>query len=245
MTIEVPNSWAYDFFSAGFRECFSKLGKFARTEAEVVEIEEMLCLQPGGRILDVPCGFGRHSGVLFRRGYHVVGVDSSSDQLSIARVENPGPHYIKADMREVPQGPFDVVLNLWTSFGYLETRDDDLLALRRWFSVLNSQGALLMELTDLERAVFENRKENEQHSYTKKCVNGVLEEAVFDWDAQIAQVKYTHDGESRVCRTRLYSQQDIKSMLESIGFHIQSLSGNFRGDKKRPQDRLVILCRKP
>lgn len=54
------------------------------TLREVDFVLDELSLQPGGSILDVGCGTGRHSVELAKRGYRVTGIDLSSEMLAKA-----------------------------------------------------------------------------------------------------------------------------------------------------------------
>ncbi len=96
------------------------------TKGQVDGVERMLGLTPERRILDVCCGYGRHTLELARRGYrHVVGVDLSRPLLAqarrTARAEGLRVDFRLADMRRLPfRGSFDVGLNLFTSFGYFQ-----------------------------------------------------------------------------------------------------------------------------
>ncbi|WP_429455091.1 class I SAM-dependent methyltransferase [Nocardia sp. GP40] len=97
-------------------------------------------LPAGARILDVPCGWGRHAGRLHALGYRVDGVDLSEHQIRRARDRWPQVRFHRADMRTPPAGPFDAIVNLWTSFGTLPTSADDESALRAWRKVLTGRG---------------------------------------------------------------------------------------------------------
>jgi cyclopropane fatty-acyl-phospholipid synthase-like methyltransferase len=56
-----------------------------QTRAEVDYLEHVLSLQPQSRVLDVPCGYGRHSLELATRGFKVSAVDLSPDMIEEAR----------------------------------------------------------------------------------------------------------------------------------------------------------------
>src|SRR2546428_2156051 len=62
-----------------------------RTPVEVDQIEALLQLHPPRRILDLPCGQGRHAIELARRGYEVTGVDLSPYMLGVAAERGSGP----------------------------------------------------------------------------------------------------------------------------------------------------------
>src|SRR2546428_7126227 len=101
-----------------------------RTPVEVDQIEALLQLHPPRRILDLPCGQGRHAIELARRGYDVTGADLSPFLLNIAdkraRAARVGVRWLTGDMRQVIAGErFAVVLNLFTSLGYFADEADD------------------------------------------------------------------------------------------------------------------------
>ncbi|MER6125932.1 class I SAM-dependent methyltransferase [Streptomyces sp. NPDC001795] len=196
----------------------------------------------GIRVLDVACGFGRHAGPLAGRGYQVVGVDSSRAQIERARHSYPGVSFLVADMREPPPGPFDVILNLWTSFGLLPTEADDLAALIAWRSVLAPGGTLIMDLTTLERAEHTNRKGDEPVTSKEVTRDGVTTQARYDWGSRTSFVRYSRGGWSRACRTRLYSRPELDSVLRKAGFTTVTFRGDFRCGPVDPAKRTVVIA---
>src|SRR2546423_2122375 len=105
-----------------------------RSDQDVELIARLLDLRPGARVLDVPCGHGRIANRLARLGCQVVGVDSSASFLDVARRGGAAVDYRLGDMRQMtPDGPFDAVVNWFTSFGYFDDATDPALlaALRR------------------------------------------------------------------------------------------------------------------
>jgi ubiquinone/menaquinone biosynthesis C-methylase UbiE len=102
----------------------------------------------GSRLLDVPCGQGRHAHLLAESGYHVDGLDYSKELLDVARKRGMGEnlHYIRGDMRQMParwSGQFDAVLNLFTSFGFFAHPSDDIRVVKEFARVLKSGGVLI------------------------------------------------------------------------------------------------------
>ncbi len=72
-----------------------------KTEAEVDFVVAALGLKGRERVLDLACGFGRHSLELARRGYSVVGADYSKglidDALTSATCEALPVDFVHAD----------------------------------------------------------------------------------------------------------------------------------------------------
>ncbi|MFZ0042726.1 MAG: class I SAM-dependent methyltransferase [Solirubrobacteraceae bacterium] len=117
-----------------------------RSDADARTVLELLSLEPGMRVLDVPCGEGRLAGRLAGRGCDVVGVDSSELFLGLARERYPAVRFVRGDMRELAYDrEFDVVVNWFTSFGYFDRAANDRV-LDRFARALRPGGRLLLEL---------------------------------------------------------------------------------------------------
>lgn len=144
------NGWWEEYFDETFISLYRDFLTPERTEREITGLREMVPLAPGAEILDVPCGWGRHSISLARSGFRVTGMDLSETLLARARkraaaagVEVAWEH---GDMRAIPwRGRFDVVLSLYSSLGYFLTDEDDLRVLRGARDALRPGGVFVME----------------------------------------------------------------------------------------------------
>jgi SAM-dependent methyltransferase len=115
---------------------------------EVARLIEVMGLPVGARVLDVPCGHGRHAHLLAEAGYDVQGVDLSRDLLALAQKRGTAANlkYTRADMRRLPpswSGRFDAVLNLFTSFGFFLDPGDDARVIAGFARVLKPGGLLM------------------------------------------------------------------------------------------------------
>jgi len=118
---------------------------------EVARLIDVLQLPVGARLLDVPCGQGRHTALLAEAGYQVEGLDYSTHLLRQARAAVPerlrrSLRYRRADMRVLPApwtGRFDAVVNVSTSFGFFRHPADDARVLREFARVLAPGGTLV------------------------------------------------------------------------------------------------------
>ncbi len=103
------------------------------TEAEVFLDSLLRLINPkiNARILDVACGKGRHSIFLNKKGYDVSGFDLSESNISYNKnFENNRLEFYLHDMREVFRANyFDIVLNLFSSFGYFLNERENLRCL--------------------------------------------------------------------------------------------------------------------
>jgi SAM-dependent methyltransferase len=111
------------FFDAHYLLTYAPLQPDGHSRAEALDAARLAGLTPDSRLLDVPCGFGRHAVALAREGYRVVGLDRSVTQLDEARRRRgaaQGPSVVRADYRQIPlaSGTLDAALNLRSSLGY-------------------------------------------------------------------------------------------------------------------------------
>jgi ubiquinone/menaquinone biosynthesis C-methylase UbiE len=144
-----PAPWWRTYFDDAYFAMHDPLFDAARSRREVAGMRELLGLHVGARVLDAPCGWGRHAALLAQAGCDVVGADLSLDLLRRAPTDadGTGPVYAAADIRALPfaDASFDAVLNVFTSLGLFLDDAEDIAALRDARRVLRPDGALLLE----------------------------------------------------------------------------------------------------
>lgn len=142
-----PAWWRHSFDDEYYR-LHAPLFSEAESRREVGAMIELLGIPAGSRILDAPCGWGRHTRLFAEAGYPAWGIDLSPALLRRARSRKRiRAHYAAADLRRVPfaDGVFDVVINVFTSLGIFHTDREDLRMLREARRVLAPGGRLLLE----------------------------------------------------------------------------------------------------
>ncbi|MDP8976989.1 MAG: class I SAM-dependent methyltransferase [Actinomycetota bacterium] len=226
-------AWWEDFFDESYVQIWTASGAFEGTDQEVDGLVQLLGLAPGAAILDVACGFGRIAGPLHQRGYRITGIDLSEPQLRLAEERNPGPTYLRADMRRPPAGPFDAVLNVFSSFGYFDDPAQDAAALRAWRGVLRPGGALVMTLMHRDRVAYLQAQPRE--------VRGpVREEGETDWVKGVRTATVTYRDTAKNFRVRLYTVTELVGLLRGAGFGQVAAYGDLWHTPVSPATRLVL-----
>lgn len=217
---------------------------------EIEHISRLIELPPGQRICDLCCGVGRHSLEMARRGHAVTAVDRTERYLDeakgTARDEGLRIEFVHADMRQFcrPEG-FDVVLNLFTSFGYFDAPHDDRQVIQNIHRSLKPGGRLVLDLIGKEilARIFAPRDWQE--------VDGTIllsERKVLDAWTRIECRWILLQGSARQEWTfshRVYSAGELRRLLEDCSFADVQVFGNLDGapyDQKA--ERLVIVARK-
>ena len=206
---EPASDWWRTWFGPGYLALYDDtLGE--RTPIEVDRLEALLRLRPPLRILDLPCGQGRHAIELARRGYDVTDT-------------------------------FDLVLNLFTSFGYFLDADDDLQVVHAAASMLEPGGRFLLEVINGER-VMGHFVEREWFTVGQAAV---MERRSLDRSARRMIVERTVSSptgeEVDVHALRLYGARELESVLNSSGFDRVEIFGDWDGSPATPESLRVLV----
>ncbi|MFN4178930.1 MAG: class I SAM-dependent methyltransferase [Armatimonadota bacterium] len=226
--------WYREFFDDLYLQVYQPFETPELVRHEVDFIIQALDLPEGARILDLCCGQGRHSLELARRGFQVVGVDLSEALLYAARqrAEREGLTitFLQSDMREIDfTDEFDAVINMFTSFGYLENEAEDEKVLRKVAQALKRGGKFLLDLMNRDWLI-----RNFQPMGWRADNEGwfVLEERNFDHLSGRMETRWifvARDGVryERFSSIRLYSASELRAMLERSGLQVTNLFGDY------------------
>ena len=236
------------FFSDFYLRAFAGADDDGEAERQALAAVRIAGGAEGGDVLDVPCGFGRHSVPLGQAGYRVVGADRSQVLLDEARRRATSarwPKLVRADYRELPfaDGSFDTALILFSSLGYLGD-DEDERALAEIGRVLRPGGRLVVETMHRDLLVSRFREQDWQLMGEGRLL---LEQRTFDPASGVVQTTQTLiDGEgtreSRTFSLRVYTATELLAMLGRAGFAEVRCFGGFDGTPFEPGMRLVIVA---
>ncbi|MFA0739933.1 MAG: hypothetical protein DFNUSKGM_000029 [Candidatus Fervidibacter sacchari] len=245
--------WYREFFDDLYLRVYQPLEAPEKVRREVDFIVKALNLPAGAKVLDLCCGQGRHSLELARRGFQVVGVDLSEALLYEARkrAESEGLSvtFLQCDMREIDfKDEFDAVINMFTSFGYLESEAEDEKVLGKVAQALKSGGKFLLDVVNRDRLVrdFQGR---EWHAADEGWL--VLEERTFDHLSGRMETRWicvARDGVryERLSSVRLYTASELRTMLEQAGLKVKDLFGDYDGSPYSwDSQRLIVVACKP
>jgi SAM-dependent methyltransferase len=245
--------WATHFDGRYLRE-YEPLFTEARARREVARLLALLAELPqDARVLDCPCGQGRHARLLAEAGYRVTGLDYSRELLAEAKAASDLPvralRYVRGDMRALParwDGRFDAVLNLFTSFGFFDDAADDRRTLASFARVLRPGGLLVWHGGHrdgvLARFLTRDWWQGE---------DGTLygQERAFDPLSGRLHVRSTWHGPDgageREHAIRLYSATHLAELLEAAGFTIEWAGDGWhdRPLHRRSTDMLLVARR--
>ena len=224
-----------------------------QTLRETAFIESALAPPPGGELLDIACGYGRHAIELGQRGFRVTGLDLSLPLLIRAADEAQrrglSVNFVHADMREMTyDSQFAAAYCVLTSFGYFD-EETNLRVASSICRALKPGGRFLVDAINRDYIVSDlpSRVWWEGDG----CV--VLEEVDFDFHTSRVLIRRSivfGDGRQveNEISIRAYSLHEMGRVLRRAGFQVVDVSGSLSG--KEPflgaaSRHVVIICERP
>lgn len=139
--------WFDDWFDSPYYHILYKHRDYEEAQLFINNLIRYLHITPDQKILDLACGKGRHSIYLNEKGFDVEGLDLSKRNIAFAsQFENQRLKFHVHDMRDVFRpDSFDYIFNLFTSFGYLDSKEENLAVLESVMASLKSGGRLLID----------------------------------------------------------------------------------------------------
>lgn len=243
--MDCGNEWFVRWFSSPYYALLYSQRGIEEAQAFVSKLIAKLQPLPGARILDLACGYGRHSVALHNAGFRVTGIDLSAEAIAHAKkYQSTGLNFIRADMRHFQlYENFDLILNLFTSFGYFETEEENELVLDRVKSHLAPGGWFVLDYFNLQFALdnfcthedkfigdvffsIDKRVEGQQAVKTIRIRDGSLEQ----------------EFEERV---QLLTPLHLEGLLQAKGFDVIHIFGDYHLGAFEPatSDRLILATR--
>jgi ubiquinone/menaquinone biosynthesis C-methylase UbiE len=244
---QFPADWWKSYFDERYLLEYEPLFDLSRDRREVARLIEILELPVGARILDCPCGQGRHAHLLAEAGFDVDGVDYSRHLLALARRRGRSTtlRYTRADMRALPsrwRGRFDAVINLFTSFGFFIDPEDDRRVLREFSRVLRRGGVLIWHgaSRDGVSARFLSRD-----WWRTSDGSMIAQERAFDPLAGVLTVESELRAKSRTTRRghriRLYTATHLAELCRDAGLIVQTAYDGWRPRPLRHTSSEMLL----
>ncbi len=238
----------YDPFAWIYNEHW---GHFSQRVLPILKNLMLQYLPANARILDLCCGTGQLAQVLIARGYRVTGLDASEEMIRFARENAPNCEFIVDDARsfELP-GVYHGVVSTFDSLNHIMGLEELTSVFRNVYAALREGGLFLFDLN-----MEEGYKSRWRGSF------GIVE------DDHVCVVRASYRPEERIGQTditifrlvegewqrsdltllqKCYSEEEIRSALEAVGFmktHAYDMQRGLEG-LTREVGRTFFVCRK-
>jgi cyclopropane fatty-acyl-phospholipid synthase-like methyltransferase len=246
MTNTNSTDWFETWFDTSYYHTLYKHRDNREAERFISNLLEHLNLPRGTRCLDLACGKGRHSLFLNKKGLDVLGLDLSANSIESAKsMENSSLKFDVHDMREVYNGKkFGAIFNLFTSFGYFDSNQDNLKVLQSVHEMLQEDGVFVIDFMNAKRTI-DKLVESEQ-----KEIDGINFniKRSFDGSHIHKNIQFLDDNQKFEYNERVQAlfKEDFENLLEKSGFKIVVLFGDFELNPfdEMNSKRLIIIAEK-
>jgi SAM-dependent methyltransferase len=243
------DDWFAQYYGERYADSVRPMLTEERSDAEVAFILRETRLRPPARVLDLACGFGRHTLPFARRGYAVTGVDRNAEWIVQAQQATEGldTTLVVGDMREPFGGPYDLLASLYHSFGFFSDAENAAM-LAGWSARLRDGGWLAMDIWNRDNILRDWRPVWE---WEPSAALRVREERSFDPRSGRLAIHYTYtyaDGGAPYvydASFRLYAFTELRDLLARCGLTVAQTYGSLAGEPfSLDARRLVVLARK-
>jgi SAM-dependent methyltransferase len=230
--------WFSEWFDENYRMLYRHRNSDDARE-QVNLILQTLELDGNARILDLCCGEGRYTAILKSKGFRVFGLDLSKTLVKCGKIKEPHLDLVVGDMRAIP-GSFDLILSLFTSFGYFDSDRENMAALASVHRALNPGGIYWLDF--LNSAYVKKNLAPQSRSLLPSGVQ-VLEKRRIEDGRIIKDIVFKNNGEEKYYKesVRLFSRDLLEQMFQTTGFKLLNCFGDYRGNAWSPDRERTIL----
>ena len=218
--------WFQDWFDTKYYHILYQDRNDEEAQFFMRNLTSFLALKKGSKLLDLPCGKGRHSIYLNSLGFNVTGADLSKNSIKHAKnFENDTLSFEVHDMREPFKTKFNAILNLFTSFGYFDQDKMNIEVLKNLKNGLSKDGVLVIDFMNVnhvkkhlveEEIILKN--EIEFH------INRSIENGFIKKDIRFAADNIKHHHSEYV---RFLSLDTFKRYIEDANLKLKHTFGDY------------------
>lgn len=208
-------------------------------------VQRMFTRHAGGtirRVLELACGTGKHALELEKLGYDVLATDYSPDLLEVAQSrakrEQSRVTFVLQDMTalSVSTTPFDAVVCLFDSIGYVRTNENIAAVMSGVRNHLRHGGLFIVEFWHAAAMIRNFDPVRVRRFATDRGELLRISETSLHHAEQIAEVRYTihrFDLDGRcytlheIQRNRYFLPQEFKAFLDAAGLELLAMHAGF------------------
>lgn len=224
-----------------------------RNDADAKELFNLIMdnveIPEEGKVLDLACGSGRHSILFAKKGFNVTAMDLSENLLKVAKnnawKEEVSINFIEADIRHFRLNEkFDLVVNLFTSFGYFEKDEENFSIFSTASNMLEKGGYFVFDF--MNRGYVENFLVKESKGQVAGEV--IVQKRRIVGDRVIKDIIINDNGNTKTFyeSVKMYRLKELKEAILEKGLAIKETFGDFKGNKysEDSSPRIIIIAQK-
>lgn len=246
-SIHATREWFGEWFDSPYYHILYKHRDYEEAKAFIDKLDQLLDFHPKQKILDLACGKGRHSIYLNSKDLDVVGVDLSPHNIVEARkFENEKLHFYVHDMRRTfREEAFDFVLNLFTSFGYFRTEEENEEAICATTRALKPGGYFILDFLNPALVI------NKLVPCEEKTIDGILFKISrrFREGYILKDIEFEAEGKFYSFQERVQAirKEEFMQYFEKAGLSLKQVFGDYDLNpfEEDTSQRMIFRLQKP
>lgn len=235
-------NWFASWFDTPYYHILYKDRNYREAQIFMDNLTHYLNLPEKAKVLDLACGKGRHSIYLNQLGFNVIGADLSERSIAEAsKNTNETLHFQVHDMRDSFEEKFDAIFNLFTSFGYFESDDDNLTTLKAMKESLTDYGFAVIDFMNVNQVINtlvpeEVKTVDNIEFHLKRYVEDGHIFKEIDFEDQGKKFHFTE-------KVKALTLQDFQEMMDEAGIFLLDIFGDYKLKKfhKNDSERLIMI----
>ncbi|WP_409416997.1 class I SAM-dependent methyltransferase [Flavobacterium sp. PS2] len=241
-TSQPSENWFTSWFDTPYYHILYKDRNYREAQIFMDNLTHYLNLPEKANVLDLACGKGRHSIYLNQLGFNVLGADLSENSIAEAsKNSNETLHFKVHDMREPFEEKFDAIFNLFTSFGYFESDDDNLTTLKAIKASLSEYGFAVIDFMNVTQVIEtlvpeEVKTVDDIDFHIKRYVEDGHIFKEIDFEDQGRKFHFTE-------KVKALTLKDFEDLMEQAGIFLLDTFGDYKLKKfhKTDSERLIMI----
>ena len=245
--MKVKSEWFSEWFNTSYYHLLYSNRNYEEAASFIQNLIRHLDLKKASKVIDIACGKGRHSLYFNQQGFDVTGVDLSQESIDFARSEeNENLRFYVQDMRSVfKENYFDLAVNLFSSFGYFDSEEDNQRAISAMSANLKKGGVLVLDFLNpikvISNLVSEEIKKVE-------AVDFHIRRYVNDADFIVKDISFTDKGKKYSFQEKIkaITEAEFRKYFEKAGLEIQAVLGSYdlKSYDTQESDRMIFIAKK-
>jgi SAM-dependent methyltransferase len=238
--------WFADWFDSSYYHILYKKRDIKEAQHFIDNLIAYLQIKKESRLIDIACGRGRHATYFNKLGFDVVGIDLSEKSITTAKQnENEKLQFFTHDMRNTfKANSFNIVTNLFTSFGYFDEKEDEQKAINAMAENLKSNGILIIDFMNVKKVI--SNLVNSEQKKIEKIIFKISRK--FEDNYIIKDISFSDNGKNYHFqeKVRAITLSDFSNFISNAGIKIIDIFGNYKLEDFNAitSDRLILICKK-
>lgn len=243
---QLEEEWFSTWFDSPYYHILYKNRDTEEAHTFIDKLTGHLQTKPTYTIMDLACGQGRHSIYLNQKGFNVTGLDLSEKNIAVAKQsENERLHFYVHDMRDIFRTAYyDLIVNLFTSFGYFETETENVVALRSTVAAIKPGGKLVIDFMNtnytIRNLVQQQEKEVDGLKFriSRKVEKGYIVKTITFTDKGKEQTFYE--------RVRALTYEHFMEYFRMTSLRMVNIFGSYDLEPYDPEnsERMIFILKK-